>query len=298
MVNLNEFILTKAHELLKKIDALALVVFTDVLNDLEPLKRFPHKHDLILAVKKSRRDGFDSLSEKVKGVIHLPHVNLTRMGQIKLSTIMGITEGTINGDDRIVCLTGIPASDRFDTLIVIDLANESEVLTTRDISRELFKRIKPEVFEVVLSLALNLASEGREGRAVGTTFVVGDHERVEKLSKPLIMNPFKGYPEEVRNILDETIHETIKEFSLLDGAFIIREDGVVMSAGMHLEASIEDKELLPGLGCRHMAAAGITNLTDAVAITISGSTGMVRVFRKGKILLEIERPSLNREEAV
>lgn len=232
------------------------------------------------------------LIREIKGLVRLPAVRFTRLGQIKLSVINCVTEGLIEGTDKVVCLTGaVRGSGGLDTLIAIDLSVETEVLSTSGITREILQRVKPEVLETVLSIAIELSAEGREGTAVGTTFVIGDHEKVDRLSRPLIMNPFKGYPEQARIILDDGVHETIKEFALLDGAFIIREDGVVMSAGVHLDAALESEGHMPGLGCRHMAAAGITDVTDAVSITVSGSTGMVRIFMKGRAVFELERPA-------
>ena len=208
---------------------------------------------------------------------------------------MSITEGVIKTSDRVVCLGGDAGRGILDTMMVLELDKENEVFATTGISRDLLKSLKPEVLETVLRMALELSSEGREGKAIGTTFVIGDHEKVMELSRPLILNPFKGHPEEMRNIVDKSVHETIKEFSLLDGAFIIRDDGVVISSGVHLDAALEEEGHMPGLGCRHMSAAGITDVTDAVAITISGSTGIVRIFRKGKILLELEKPPRTQE---
>ena len=40
----------------------------------------------------------------------------------------------------------------------------------------------------------------------------------------------------------------------------------------------------------NVAAAGITSVTDAAAIVISESTGEVRIFKKGNIFMEIEKP--------
>src|SRR5262245_59830734 len=111
------------------------------------------------------------------------------------------------------------------------------------------------------------------------------------LSRQLVINPFHGYPEENRKILDPNLRETIREFSAIDGAFVIRDDGVVMAAGRHLNAALEDGELPRGLGGRHVAGAGITAVTDAVAIAISESDGAVRIFKQGAILMEIEKAS-------
>jgi len=150
--------------------------------------------------------------------------------------------------------------------------------------------VKPEVFDTILTIALELSSEGKEGRKpAGTIFVMGRHEEVFKFSHPMVINPFQGYPEEDRNILDPRLKATVKEFSSIDGAFIFRDDGVIMAAGRHLDASGENIEIPLGLGSRHRAAAGITSLTDALAIVVSEETGGVRIFHHGKIFMEIEK---------
>ena len=126
---------------------------------------------------------------------------------------------------------------------------------------------------------------------MGTMFVVGDTDRVLPLTRQLVLNPFKGYPPSERNILDYSLEETIKELATLDGAFIIRGDGVVETCGAYIRtASQEEFELPRGLGTRHHAAAAITAITDSIAVTVSESTGSVTIFRAGRIVTEIQKP--------
>ena len=151
--------------------------------------------------------------------------------------------------------------------------------------------LAPEVFERVLTLATQLAVEGREGRPVGALFVLGDSERVLGQSRSLVLNPFQGHPESGRNVLDPALEETLKEFSALDGAYIVRGDGVVLTAGSHLMPfPAASPRLASGLGTRH-AAAGISASTDAVAICISQSTGTVSVYKSGHLVTDIQRPT-------
>jgi DNA integrity scanning protein DisA with diadenylate cyclase activity len=150
--------------------------------------------------------------------------------------------------------------------------------------------VYPEVFGTVLKLALELAAQGREGRKVGTIFILGDHERVLQLSRQMIINPFTGYPDEQRNILNPELKETIKEFSALDGAFVVQENGVLVTAGRHLSAALEAKDFPQGLGSRHIAAAGITSITQAIAVVLSESSGNVTVFKNGRVVVSIEKP--------
>ena len=128
------------------------------------------------------------------------------------------------------------------------------------------------------------------GKPVGAMFIIGDSERVQTLSRQLIINPFRGYEEHERNVLDPALEETVKELSALDGAFIVRGDGVIETCGAYLRVAGPDVYELPhGLGTRHHAAAGITAVTDSLAVTVSESTGTVTIFRNGTIVTEIEK---------
>jgi DNA integrity scanning protein DisA with diadenylate cyclase activity len=78
----------------------------------------------------------------------------------------------------------------------------------------------------------------------------------------------------------------VKELAQLDGAFIVSDEGVVLSATRYLYPSAKDIDLPLGLGSRHMAAASITKSTDAIAVVVSESA-VVRVFDGGELIAEI-----------
>jgi DNA integrity scanning protein DisA with diadenylate cyclase activity/mannitol/fructose-specific phosphotransferase system IIA component (Ntr-type) len=206
-----------------------------------------------------------------------------RLAQLRSAVLVALTRGLINFSDRLCCVGGIAGSNQFDTVVVVDVEREFQTLLTGPADL-LPADVKPEVLERVLAVATDLAVEGREGRPVGGLFVVGDTDRVDKFIKPLVLNPFFGYKEEDRNILSPFMDETIKEFSSIDGAFIIRGDGVVESAGSLIQATDYDHALPSGLGSRHAAAAAISVATQCIAIVISSSTGQVTLFRRGVML--------------
>ena len=60
-------------------------------------------------------------------------------------------------------------------------------------------------------------------RTVAVGFVIGVSDRVLSQSHQLVFNPFHGYPEGDRNILDTRREERIKELSAIDGAFVPRK---------------------------------------------------------------------------
>lgn len=207
-----------------------------------------------------------------------------RMAQLRSAILVALTRGIIAFTDRICCVGGMTSSNQFDTLVVVDIEREFQTLLTGQTADLLPADVKPEVLERVIAVATELAVEGREGRPVGCLFVVGDNEKVEKLTKPLVLNPFYGYKEEDRNILNPFMDETVKEFSSIDGAFVIRGDGVVESAGSLIQATDSNHALPSGLGSRHAAAAAISVAANCISIVVSSSTGQVTLFRRGVML--------------
>jgi DNA integrity scanning protein DisA with diadenylate cyclase activity len=176
-----------------------------------------------------------------------------------------------------------------DTIVVMEVGDEFEMLAAADTER-MSEHVRPCVFTRVLDIAIALGNEGREGKPIGTSFILGDTENVLPHVRQMILNPFKGYSETERNILAPELTETVKEFAGLDGAFVIRGDGVIEAAGVYLSPGLRGAALPPGLGARHNSAAGITGATKATALVVSESTGNVSILRDGNITMEIERP--------
>jgi DNA integrity scanning protein DisA with diadenylate cyclase activity len=146
--------------------------------------------------------------------------------------------------------------------------------------------VRADVLESVLTLALEIAREGREGRKIGTIFVVGDTDNVQKASRPLILDPLFGHPDHNKLIELKDVRETIKELAQLDGAFLISGTGVAVSAARYIDVSTEGIAIPLGFGSRHMAGASITRVTNSVAVVVSESS-MVRVFDDGLLISEI-----------
>jgi DNA integrity scanning protein DisA with diadenylate cyclase activity len=273
----------------KKTRSKGVLLYADLFDDYEALLRIGQekKVELILAIKD--QSSYQEASGVFKKVLRIPEVPLGRINQIKMAVIEALSKGIVKEGDKWVCLSGIPQSKALDNLLILEFGKEFEIIASSDLP-VISEIVKPEVFDALLGLALEISIEGKEGRKPsGTIFVLGRHEDVLRYSHPMVINPFQGYPEEERNILDPRLKETLKEFSSIDGAFVIREDGVILAAGRHLDASGENIEIPLGLGSRHRAAAGITSLTDALAIVISEETGEVRIFHHGKIFMELEK---------
>jgi len=173
-------------------------------------------------------------------------------------------------------IIGVLCLQDLSSIIISDLKQFTPVRTIDESS----ERVSASTLKAILSLALEIGREGREGKKVGTAFIVGDTKEVLKRSHQLILNPFEGYPEDVRDIKNKVHWETIKEFAQIDGVFIVNEKGVMISAGRYLDVDTKSVEL-EGLGGRHISASAITRDTQAIAITVSESGGTVRIFKDG-----------------
>lgn len=285
---MNRLIFRQAEKIAKGTNCSTMMIFGDTLTaGMEASEWFP-EHRSVLVTRTASELVVDP--KKIAATIQVRTFSRQRLSQVRSAVLVGLTRGLIRFTDRLCCVGGIPGSNQFDTIVVLDVEKEFQVLFHEQ-ADILPADVKPEVLERVLAIATELAVEGREGHPVGSLFVLGDSEKVSEMVKPLVMNPFYGYKEEDRNIMNPFMDETIKEFSCMDGAFVIRGDGVVQSAGSLIHAPDYYHSLPSGLGARHAAAASISLATDCISIVISSSTGQVTLFRRGVRLPLIEKAS-------
>jgi diadenylate cyclase len=144
----------------------------------------------------------------------------------------------------------------------------------------------PDVLDSLIELAVEIAREGREGKRVGTLFMLGDENAVLARSRSLISDPLLGHPESARQITNLNLRGTIKELAQLDGGFVVSHAGIVLSACRYLDAIAAEVEVPLGLGSRHIAAANMSAVTKAVGIVVSESS-IVRIFCHGQLVGEI-----------
>ena len=269
-------LLESASALAESCNARAIVAYVDALPDMDGL---PPRMVLVARDDEDQRR-INNLA-KTNPTITVPNVTLDRSAQVKLAAIVALSNRTIDLGDTVIFLAG-PFQALLDSVVVIAIGSEYEMFDSTE-QPAIDEHIQRAVFHRVLSIAMDLGQHGREGRRVGALLVVGASKQVLEHSEQMILNPFKGYDEKQRNILDESMTETVREYSTLDGAFIIRGNGVIETAGARLKVGLSEG-LPSGLGARHAAAAGITANTGSIAFTVSESDGTVRVWRAGRLV--------------
>ncbi|MEX2173137.1 MAG: DNA integrity scanning protein DisA nucleotide-binding domain protein [Pirellulaceae bacterium] len=185
-----------------------------------------------------------------------------------------------------VAYSGFEA-DSIDSISFIRLDDHLGRLTARDL-RQLETSVPLETLKMVIDLAVEIGREGREGKPVGTMFVVGDTRKVLQHCQPAGYDPVKGYSRTERDMHDPRVREAIKEVAVLDGAFVVTSDGTVEKAAQLVDAPYANLTLSKGLGARHWAGAAISKATGCLAAVVSQSSGTVRIFQNGEVMLRIE----------
>ncbi len=279
-------IIEVAGDIAGKVSARVLFAYADAVGDLVQFAKSVKSPTKLVLITRQPDDAGRCAKTKAQ-LLDVPNFSLTRMGQIKVATLMAFSQGLLTAGDVFVFLTGA-SGHGIDTLVVMEVGQEYELFQSVD-QPKLTEHIKRVVFQRALTLLLELAHEGREGKSIGTLFVLGDQREVQKYCQQNIINPFKGYPEKQRNILDDNMRETIKEFAYIDGAFVVKGNGTIVSAGTTLLPAATADPLPAGLGTRHATAAAITANTKSVAMTLSESTQTIRIWRRGRMITEIEK---------
>ena len=136
-----------------------------------------------------------------------------------------------------------------------------------------------EMEEKVLKAAIEVVRKGE-----GALFVIGKDVAYEPLL-PQRLQPF--------NVNDAGADKTLVGLGIVDGAVIITPDGVVQEYGV----LIKDTSPLPGFGTRH--AAGLTASKNSnTAILCSEEDRKVKIFRDGKLIMQVDALEKNIEEHV
>ena len=281
-------IIAAAAEVAKKVSAQVIFAYVDAVDDLPALAAAVKPPTKLILVCRDQEDEQRAGDLSVPAMT-VPPFDLKRMDQIKMATLIAFSKQILKAGDVFVFLTGV-VGHGIDTIVSMRVGEEYELFQSVG-QPNLMEHIRRPVFEKVLRIALELAHEGREGKPVGAIFVLGDHREVVKCSLEGRINPFKGYTEKERNILNDSMSDTVKEIAKMDGAFIAKGTGVIVAACAILRPSIAGEALPQGLGSRHAAAAAITAATKSIAITLSESTGDVRIWRRGAMITEIEKSS-------
>ena len=285
-----------ARQMTDSAEAEAILLLLEGPTEWTRLKNLIGKSKMVVAANTSE----DLVGAKEVGLatVRLDMPDSPIYERLTQSVLEAVADDLLTPGCSVVALYSGFDADTIDSLSVINLDEHLNRLTGRDL-RQLETRVPLDTLKIVVDLAVEIGREGREGKPVGTLFVVGDSRKVLACSRPAGFDPVRGYSRKERNLDDPRVREGIKEIAQMDGAIVVSADGVVEASCRYLDCSAADVTLSKGLGARHWAAAAISRATNAVAVTVSQTNGTVRIFQNGEVVLRVEpflrRPMVWRE---
>lgn len=231
---------------------------------------------------------YDSLTEDGLVTIRLPLHAIDKHRQIRHVLSVALKSNNVSAGELVVCAVGQDVYPGEANLVVVtEVEPDLEELVITDLVK-LTDGIRPKALDCAVAIACKIGRAARRGKRIGAIFMLGDSLEVLKGSRQLIPNPFKGHESADRTLMNLDIHYAIVELSKLDGAFVVRGDGFIQTAGVFLSAFEVDVELPAGLGTRHAAAAAVTARTAATGVVVSATDGNVRVFSAGRMVLRMD----------
>lgn len=289
-IEIRETRLIVAHgfDLARQLNIEKVLVIAQLVTDRRTVDKQREEEALIWVT--DQPDTIELDAKKGDQCVAIPRSPAGRMDQISLALIISVMNGVVAEDESVVCLFGVAGSKRLDNVLIANPKRDFDWFREHAISKDSGLPTTQEFIRLI-EIALKFASEGREGKPIGTIFLLGDIDKLKDIARPLILNPCKGHPKKSRSIYDNEFVETMREFAALDGGFLIDRKGTVESAGVYLDAPVtKHVKVQKGLGSRHMAAAAATAQSKSLAIVISESSGTVTVFSEGAKVLSLNRP--------
>lgn len=280
-----QHIIDLAAQLAEVVSADALMILLEGSADWQQLRKAVGRRRVLLAADLASE--LDGAAEAGFPVVVLNMADSPVQEKLTQALLESVADDILAPGARVVAIYCGFEADTIDSISIIHLGEHLGRLTARDL-RQLETKVPLDTLKVVVDLALDIGREGREGKPVGTLFVVGDTRKVLACSHPVGFDPVRGYSRKERNLFDQKVREGIKEIAQMDGAFVVNPDGTVEAGARYIDASAETITLSKGLGARHWAAAAVTRKTKAVAVAVSESNGTVRIFHNGEVILRIE----------
>ena len=283
----NAAMVAAAYSLLKARSADAILILLDGSTDWKRIAEMGKDCEKPVIVAVDEEDDLEGAAESGLKPLALHKEKAPLLERLQHALLEAAADELIRTNGEVVAVYSGFQQGRLDSISHLQLDERMRRLTSRDLQM-LESRVPLQTIKTVVDLAAQIGREGREGKPVGTLFVVGDTRKVLEHSNDSGLDPVRGYNKAQRNLMDARTQDDAKEIAQLDGAFIVNGDGIIERSRQMLEVSHEDLKMTKGLGARHWAAAAITRKTKAISVVVSQSTGTVRLYQDGHLVMRIE----------
>ena len=253
------------------------------------LARKPLSAPLVIAT--ANPDTHAALVDEGLEAVRLPLRAADRFGQVRHGLAVATAQGHVAPGQFALCVLGRSMQPEAGDLLVLCEVTDAGMWPSITDLLQLTDGIRPQALEATLTVAIKIGRVVRRGSdRIGAIFMLGDSDAVLQGSHQLVPNPFSGQESSQRTITNEELHDALIELAKLDGAFVMRGDGFIRAAAVFLTPDTPEVtvEIPTGLGARHLAAAKATAYTEATAVVVSATDGNVRVFARGRLVLQLD----------
>jgi len=263
------------------IEPTKVMLFTDKKDLMEELAEEIRDVPFIISTQHPPLSSFLGRSNvRLRRLQHPPKIGLDVLGQGKDIVLSCAAEGILERDDHVLFII----STDIESVFSFDMSEIGVV----NLKEEIDGRLDLDVLEAAFNISATIVREGKEGLPAGALLILGDSNRVINNTSESVRNPLEGCSKEDLNIKNEGNWNTIKEFSMLDGALVLDKFGNPIAAGRYVMFNDGNEGLIEeGLGGRHLAASSITNETKAIAI-VASSEGAIRIYKDGERIYTAE----------
>ncbi|MEF8833193.1 MAG: diadenylate cyclase [Candidatus Thermoplasmatota archaeon] len=262
-------------------DPTSVLIFTQSKDLMEKVAGQLEDEELTIFTQRTGLSSFlGDPNVRIRKIKNSPAVGLDVLDQVKDLVLSCAAEGLVDRDEKVMLVIATDVK----TVLTFDMSEIGVV----NLKEEVEDRIQLEVLESTFNLGTKIAKEGKEGLPAGALFIIGDMNKVLNKTTESVRNPLEGSVEEELNIKNKDNWNTIKEFSMLDGALILDKFGNPVAAGRYVMFGDGfERDIEEGLGGRHLAASYISHNTDAISLVVS-SEGSIRVYKDGEKIYEVD----------
>ncbi len=256
-----------------------IILYTDSKELIEELcENVDHAEVIVATSKPPLSSHLQRSNVKLRKTQHPPPSGLDVLDNAENIVLDFFSQGLLDTDDRVVLVIGT----NIESVMCFEMSRIG-VTSLRNVLKD---RVDLKVIEAVFKLGTMVVREGKEGLPAGALFVIGDSNRVARQTKEVVRNPLESCRSGELNVTDKKNWNTLKEYSIMDGAMLLDRHGNPIAAGRYvLFDGDEGYSVEEGLGGRHLAATAVTAKSRAIAMAVS-SEGVIRVYKDGKKVFE------------
>jgi hypothetical protein len=162
-------------ELARQLTITKIVVFAESVLDQRYILEKKGQETIILLTRDTAKIREEFLPHC--NVLSLPDQDLSRSDQFQLGLLRAVLSNLVEYDETVLCMTGLVGSLRLDNLLITNLLRDNlwfQKHTYETVPKKILR--SPECIRL-LDRALRLTIQGREGKKIGTIFVLGVYQK-------------------------------------------------------------------------------------------------------------------------